>query len=249
MVSSTLLSLWLFAQPLVGGEARAHSTAGEAHAGHRDVPGKTLPRTPATGVQTDTAPTSAMPSQEVSQTPTIAQATRLLMAVDVLSQDQRKATSLDIQSPVLCYCLAKAPATIQELRRVAAEWFSHGLVSFTAQQYEEAIAAFTKAIQLHPRGARAYTNRGLAYSKVGRYQPAIEDLSTAIALDPRQAEAYYIRSLTALLVGDEQQALQDGRLAAQLGYPPALRLFQATDRLPVTGVLDERAQHFLEERQ
>ena len=242
MVSSTLLSLWLLAQPLVGAEARAHSTAGEAHAGHRDVPGKTPPHTAATGVQTDTAPTSAMPSQEGSQTPTIEQATRLLMAVDALHRDQQETTAVAIPPPVPCFCVVEAAATIQALRRVAAEWFTNGLASFMAHRYEEAIAAFTKAIQLGARQARAYTNRGMAYSKVGRYQQARQDLTTAIALDPDQAVAYYVRSLTARLMGDTQQALQDGCRAAQLGYTPALRLSQVTHRLPVTGALHESSQ-------
>ena len=51
-------------------------------------------------------------------------------------------------------------------------------------QYQQAIADFTKAISLDPRGALTYRNRGLAYHDLGQLNQAIEDYTVAIRLDP-----------------------------------------------------------------
>src|SRR5262245_47702830 len=70
------------------------------------------------------------------------------------------------------------------------DFLQNGNAHFLAQQYTEAIAAYTQAIEKEPRDARAYKHRGLAHAKLGHVQQAYEDLSQAIALDPQDAVAY-----------------------------------------------------------
>jgi len=127
------------------------------------------------------------------------QAHALLAAMTALPFVEWEDTELAVHSSVLCYCLEKGPQTIRALRRVAADWFSKGVAAFAARRYEEAITAFSKAVQAHPRAARAYTNRALAQAKLGQYQQAMQDLTQAMDLDPQQGEASYAHRLIAVL--------------------------------------------------
>src|SRR5437899_409618 len=52
------------------------------------------------------------------------------------------------------------------------DFFQAGNAHFVAQRYAEAIAAYTKAIEMVPRDARAYKHRGLAHAKLGNVQQA-----------------------------------------------------------------------------
>ena len=56
---------------------------------------------------------------------------------------------------------------------------------------DQAIADFTKAIEIGPKDADVYNNRGIAYAAKGLYDQAIADYTKAIEIDPEYAEAYY----------------------------------------------------------
>jgi len=51
-------------------------------------------------------------------------------------------------------------------------------------EYDKAIVAFTKAIELDPELALAYNNRGWAYIELGQYEQGIADYTKAMELDP-----------------------------------------------------------------
>ncbi len=84
-----------------------------------------------------------------------------------------------------------------------------------AGQYEEAIAEFTKAIELDPSYARAYSSRGGAYFSKGEYDKAIADYTKAIELDPKLAVAYYFyfRGLAYYYKGEYDKAIADSTKA------------------------------------
>lgn len=137
-----------------------------------------------------------------------------------------------VKSTLLCFCLLQGPATVRELRRLAAERFAQGVAALKNGKYQAAAEAFGQAIQRHPREARAFVNRGLAYMHLGRYEDAKVDLTQAIALRETLADAYYGRSLVAVFLGDREQAHADMQHAARLGDERALRLSRA-GRQPV----------------
>jgi len=85
------------------------------------------------------------------------------------------------------------------------------------QNYDEACADYTRAIQLDPAHAVAHTNRGNTYVNLHRYEEALEDFNTAICLDPTDALAY--RNIGTVLYnrGALQEALPYLEKAAQLG--------------------------------
>lgn len=63
------------------------------------------------------------------------------------------------------------------------------------EDYTAAVAAYTKAIKLDPKCAKAYTGRGRAYANLdGNSDKAIADLNEAIRLNPKSVWAFEHRS-------------------------------------------------------
>ena len=54
-----------------------------------------------------------------------------------------------------------------------------------------AIAAFTDAIRLNPKDAKAYCARGLAYGAKREVDKALADETEAIRIDPSKSDAHY----------------------------------------------------------
>ena len=81
----------------------------------------------------------------------------------------------------------------RQKRREAVIHNNRGLAYGENGDYERAIEALTKAIELNPNYAIAYYNRGLAYGEKGDYERAIKDYSKTIDLQPDLAEAHYNR--------------------------------------------------------
>lgn len=91
-----------------------------------------------------------------------------------------------------------------------------GVIHNNEGEYHKAVAAFTKAIELDPSFALAYSNRGWAHIKLGEYEQAIADCSRAIELDPNLAIAYSNRGWAHIELGDYEQAVTDYDRAIEL---------------------------------
>ncbi|MBF0554435.1 MAG: tetratricopeptide repeat protein [Nitrospirae bacterium] len=91
----------------------------------------------------------------------------------------------------------------------AVEWFQKGYKAAIGERWEEALDAFTKAIELKPDYAKAYHARGLAYLSLDNYQQAVQDFNKAIELKPDYAEAYYFRGLYYNILDNYQQAISE----------------------------------------
>ena len=94
--------------------------------------------------------------------------------------------------------------------------FYIGLSHQSRDDYDLAIADYTRAIQLNPSFAEAYNNRGTVYSQKGDYRHAIVDISKAIELNPNFADAYSNRGLFHSLKGDYVRAIVDLDKAMEL---------------------------------
>lgn len=77
----------------------------------------------------------------------------------------------------------------------AIQWFNKGYDYDLKEDYDNAIFAYTKAIELNPEDADAYTNRGVIYDIQGKYDLAIVDYTKAIELNPEDADAYTNRGV------------------------------------------------------
>lgn len=84
-----------------------------------------------------------------------------------------------------------------------------GLNLSEKQNHQDAIAAFSRAIQSNPNHGEAYYQRGLAYQRLGKTQEAMADVTQAIQLDPNHTKAYLLRGNLRFQLGDDQGALDD----------------------------------------
>lgn len=73
--------------------------------------------------------------------------------------------------------------------------FFEGLSHFFKERYDEAITAFSKALETNPSFKLAYVHRGIAYHEQKRYDQALADYNKVLELDPNYPLAYMNRGL------------------------------------------------------
>jgi tetratricopeptide (TPR) repeat protein len=89
------------------------------------------------------------------------------------------------------------------------DWVDKGLILLGKHEYNEAIKAFSTAIEIIPQDYQAYNYRGVTWALKGDFHTAIADYNKAIKIRPRYAEAYNNRGFAHTKIGDLQQALND----------------------------------------
>jgi len=75
------------------------------------------------------------------------------------------------------------------------------------EEYQLAIANYTKCLKIDPDFADAYLNRGKAYNYLGYLEDAIADYTRAIEIDPDYVRAYYCRGVAYDDLGDYKVAI------------------------------------------
>jgi len=113
--------------------------------------------------------------------------------------------------------------TIKDLK--AAEWFEIAYQFLIAEHWKGALDAFTKAIELNPQDANAYSNRGLACDKLGNYQQAIKDYNKAIKLNPQYATVYINRGIAYAKLGNTKQGIKDFNKTIELNPQNSLAYY------------------------
>ena len=71
----------------------------------------------------------------------------------------------------------------------ANEHFGLGIKLYNEKKYTEAIAEYSKVIEIDPKDSEAYYNRGVAYAKLGKYDLALADFEKTLELDPNNQKA------------------------------------------------------------
>jgi tetratricopeptide (TPR) repeat protein len=64
------------------------------------------------------------------------------------------------------------------------------------REFEQALADYTRAIELDPLYARAYASRGSVYRRIGNYEQALQEYNHALELAPDYAWVYLSRGMT-----------------------------------------------------
>jgi tetratricopeptide (TPR) repeat protein len=88
-------------------------------------------------------------------------------------------------------------------------WFNRGASRYSKGDYAGAVSDYTRAIELDPRNAVAYSNRGNARRANGDLAGAMNDYDQALILDPRCALALLNRGIGYLQQGREAEAQRD----------------------------------------
>lgn len=102
--------------------------------------------------------------------------------------------------------------------RDAMEAFNQGIDHLQNNELEHAIEAFTKAIDLAPELAMAYSGRGAVYALIGDADKGIVDCNEAIRLAPDEARFYRTRGLIYREAGEEAKAEADLAKSEELGF-------------------------------
>jgi tetratricopeptide (TPR) repeat protein len=116
-----------------------------------------------------------------------------------------------------------------------------GLSQLWLEQWPQAIAEFTQAIQFSHADLRAYYNRGCAYHHQGNLVASLSDFTQVLQLTPNHAQAYLSRGLVQQQLGQSEAALADLQQAAQYFRTQGARVaYQQTldliEKLRVSGV-------------
>jgi tetratricopeptide (TPR) repeat protein len=88
-------------------------------------------------------------------------------------------------------------------------YHGRGFTYFAKNQYDLAIADFTKALELDPNYLVAHYNRGVAYFDLGQYDQAIADFTKAMELGLKGKGSYHIRGLAYAKQGQYDLAIAD----------------------------------------
>jgi len=113
-------------------------------------------------------------------------------------------------------CSSPEPTTTSTPASPALENYSRGCALSSKGKYDEAIAEYTKAIELDPNFAYAYNNRGVAYKNKGQYDLAIADYNRAIELDPNDADYWNNKGVALNKLGRPDEAMECYNKALQI---------------------------------
>lgn len=97
--------------------------------------------------------------------------------------------------------------------------FQQGVVMLHAKQYEHALTAFHRVLQLAPDMPEAHVNMGFALLGLKRFKEAADFFDSATQLRPNQVNAYYGLAVALEGMGDLRGALEAMEAYAHLAKP------------------------------
>lgn len=84
--------------------------------------------------------------------------------------------------------------------------YKDGYQRMKAGQYQDAIDAFKRVINLNDQHAMAYTNMAYSYRKLGKYRRAVRIYKKALAIEPNLAEAHEYMGAALVAMGKVKKA-------------------------------------------
>ncbi len=97
-----------------------------------------------------------------------------------------------------------------------AAYIKQGEAYYSKGDYDRAITAFSKAIELDSNNTEVYKRRGISYHFNGNYASAIRDFNKAIKLKPKDADTYKFRGIVYHTKGNYCRAIRDFNKAIKL---------------------------------
>ena len=96
-----------------------------------------------------------------------------------------------------------------ENKRSAEDARYRGNEYMKAKEYDEAISAYTRAVELNESEPAAYCNRAMAYLRVKNYAKCIEDANKTLELEPDYVKAFHRRGKAYLACNKFELAIPD----------------------------------------
>lgn len=88
-------------------------------------------------------------------------------------------------------------------------WIQLGHTYFDMNKYDQAIAAYEKALEQNPNNADVLTDLGIMYRRSGQPREAIKKFDMAIAINPKHETARFNRGIVLMHdLGDRKGAIQ-----------------------------------------
>jgi tetratricopeptide (TPR) repeat protein len=101
-------------------------------------------------------------------------------------------------------------------RDAADEPFNAGADLASQGRLQEAVAAYSKAIQLRPAFTNAYYNRGLCFESLKQWDKALADYTTVITQEPKRESGYVQRGDAYTQLRKYDEAVDDYQKALAL---------------------------------
>ena len=89
--------------------------------------------------------------------------------------------------------------TPEEIKFLSDSTVQKGNFLMMLKQIDDALKAYSRAIELSPNNTAAFNNRGVAYHGKGKLDLAVKDYNIAIKLNPDDANAYSNRGTVYLV--------------------------------------------------
>jgi tetratricopeptide (TPR) repeat protein len=91
-----------------------------------------------------------------------------------------------------------------------------GVSHLNTNKPEEALADFTRAIEIDQTRADGWAGRGNVWQAMGQYEASLQDYDKAIEIDPNLANAYINRGSVYSHMGEYEKAIADYERGLQL---------------------------------
>lgn len=106
---------------------------------------------------------------------------------------------------------------IKTAQRVEAEkYYNTAIEKYKAGEYQEAMEAFNKSIELQPDNTDAYNGRGIIKYTLGDYEGAIKEYSKTLELDSTKYKVYCNRGIVRADLKDYKGAINDYSKAIEI---------------------------------
>ena len=84
-------------------------------------------------------------------------------------------------------------------------WLQLGNLYFDTDNFQRAIKAYTKYIELNPDNPNVWTDLGIMYRRIGQPERAIEAFSKAISIDPKHEQSRFNQGIVLMHDLDDRQ--------------------------------------------